>query len=736
MVSQISKQQNKLNYCSTMATLRPLLRLGRHALGRRAPILGRTTRHYATVPLVQSRVVLLNNGLNNNGRCFSSSSDETVKEEQQPKEKEGESMVFQAETRQLLDIVTNSLYTDKEVFLRELVSNASDALEKLRHIQSTGVATTIDAEILPLEIHITGNVEEGTLTISDTGIGLTRTELIDNLGTIARSGSKAFMTQLQENSDNGEAFDASRGIIGKFGVGFYSAFMVGEKVQVRSKSAYQKNDAESATVWTSDGHGTFDIANLESDEQERGSSIIIHLKEEFMEFADKDRIEGVLKKYSNFVNFPITLNGDVVNTMEAVWAKDAKDVDKETYTSFYRFIANAFDEPLDKLHFRADAPIDVRALFYIPSFHSEKYGMGRMEPGISLYSRKVLIEAKSPDIVPDWMRFVKGVVDSEDLPLSVSREKAQDSALIAKLRKVLTRKFISHLTQMAKKDPEKYKGEFYKEFGFFLKEGLCQDFDFQEPLAKILYFETSKTMRGDLLSFDEYISRCTPEQKEIYYLHAPNRDMALQSPYMEAFEKTGREVIFVYTAMDDFVMANLEKYESRNLVSAEKADIELPEEEDSTESSLSEAEATDFCAWFRVTLNDKVKECRTTTRLGSSPAVVTDNESGAMRRMMRMVDTTDGGREGIPLPKQQVEINTRHPIIVGINAIREKEPTLAKVVAEQVFDNCLLAAGLLDDGRSMLPRLNDLLTTVVKEAQGPDNDEPEDVAEEEEKAEK
>ena len=651
-----------------------------------------------------------------------------------------QSMDFQAETRQLLDIVTNSLYTDKEVFLRELVSNASDALEKLRHVQSTGQAVLASSvsdddddesedEGLSLEIIITADSEKGTLTITDTGIGLTKEEMIENLGTIARSGSKSFLNQLKQSGEQGSAFDASRGIIGKFGVGFYSAFMVGDKVEVRSRSAYESNAALKPAVWSSDGAGTFHVADLEDDAHERGTSIVIHLKENFAEFADRDRVELILKKYSNFVNFPIWLNGDIVNVMEAVWAKDPKDVDDDTYSAFYKFIANAFDEPIDKIHFRADAPIDVKALFYIPSFHSEKFGMDRMTPGVSLYSRKVLIESKSPDIVPDWMRFVKGVVDSEDLPLSVSREKAQDSALIEKLRKVLTRKFISHLTKMCQKDPDKYKMEFYKEFGFFLKEGVCRDFEFQDSLAKILFYETSKGMRGDLVSFDEYVARCKPEQKEVYYLHAPNRDMAIQSPYLEAFEKAGIEVIFVYTAVDEFVMANLEKYEGRKIVGADKADIKLPsndtdgEEDDNNKDSsenpnnLSEAEITDFCAWFRVTLGDRVKECKPTTRLGNSPAVVTDAESGAMRRMMRMVDTTEGGRAGIPLQKQIVEVNMKHPIIVGIHKIREKEPTLALVLAEQVFDNCLIAAGLMDDGRSMLPRLNDLLTTVIKDAQ-------------------
>eukprot|EP00978_Attheya_sp_CCMP212_P002217 scaffold4523_cov50-Attheya_sp.AAC.7 len=411
--------------------------------------------------------------------------------------------------------------------------------------------------------------------------------------------------------------------------------------------------------------------------------------------------------------------------MEAIWAKPPKEVTDETHTAFYKFLANAFDEPLDVLHYRADAPLEIKALFYIPSFHSEKHGMGRMEPGVSLYSRKVLIEAKSPDILPDWLRFVKGVVDSEDLPLSISREKAQDSVLIGKLRKAVTRKFIAHLTKMSKKDPAKYKGEFYREYAYFLKEGVCQDYEFQDQLSKLLYFETSKTMNGELSSLEDYLSRCTPEQKEIYYLCAPSRELAMESPYLEAFEKAGREVIFVFTPIDDFVMANLKKFEGRDIVTAEKSDLDLGETKDSDEQGkesgnvtekLTNEEAADFCKWFQKILPDKVMSCKATTRLSSSPAVVTNNESGAMRRMMRMVDTVEAGLDSNPLQKQQVEINPNHPIIAGINSIREKEPTLAKVCAEQIYDNCLVAAGLLDDGRSMLPRLNDILLSVVKGA--------------------
>lgn len=639
---------------------------------------------------------------------------------------EKESLEFQAETKQLLDIVTHSLYTEKEVFLRELISNASDALEKLRHMQNVAQDSECADSEVPLEIRIETDEVNGTISISDTGIGMNRQEMIDHLGTIARSGSKAFMNELAQKASEGEGADASRGIIGKFGVGFYSAFMVGDKVEVRSKPAFNKDNAD-PLVWSSSGVGSYEISTLPEDVgQSRGATLVIHLKEDQLQFSDEKRVEEVLKKYSNFVNFPIFLNGNRLNTVNAIWADDPRTVTDEQYSEFYKYIANAFDEPMEKLHYRADAPLDIKALFFVPSFHQEKYGMGRMEPSVSLYSRKVLIEAKSPNILPDWLRFIKGVVDSEDLPLSVSREKAQDSALIAKLKKALTRKFINHLSTMARKNSDKYKGEFYKEYGFFLKEGVCQDYEFQEPLSKLLYYETSKTKDGEISSLDEYVSRCTPEQKDIYYICAPSRELALQSPYLEAFQRAGREVIFVYSAIDDFVMANLEKFQGRKIISVEKGGIDLGDDNDKEEANdegqsdgkvkLSQKEADEFCAWFQVTLKDKVSSCRVTNRLASSPAVVTDNESGAMRRMMQLVETQEGPSGAMALPKQQVEINPKHPIIAGLFNMREKEPDLAKVLAEQIFDNCLIAAGLLDDGRSMLGRLNDIMSHVVKDA--------------------
>ena len=648
----------------------------------------------------------------------------------------GEKMEFQAETRQLLDIVTNSLYTDKEVFLRELVSNASDSLEKLRHLQATNQVPE-GAGDAPLEIRINLDEVTSSITIVDTGIGMTKDELISNLGVIARSGSKNFVKELKESG--GKDIDTSKGsIIGKFGVGFYSAFMVGKKVEVRSKSAMKPEDPP--RLWVSDGSGSYEISDLpDGFRQDRGSSIIIYLKEDDWGFVEEKKIEGILKKYSNFVNFPIYLNGKIVNTVKALWAQDPKEISQEEYVDFYKYVASTTDEPMETYHFRADAPIDIKALLFIPSSHGEKTGMQRLTPGVSLYSRKILIEAKSPNILPDWLRFVKGVVDSEDLPLSISREKPQDTALVTKLRKTLTRKLITHMARMALKEKDRFINDFYKEYSYFLKEGICQDTDAQHHLTKLLRYESSRVQSSDvvgaeLVSFDDYISRMRPEQSDIYFLLAPDRKAALNSPYLEAFENADVEVLLMYTGIDEFVMANVQKYEEKNLVSADKGNIDfnhLKKKTDDTEKKdeekkdvkskkiykadreLSKEEQLEFCAWYRKTMESKLASISCTNRLTTSPAIVTDTQSIAMRRMMRMMDTGDGKEEVAPLGKQQVQINPKHPAIVGLYDIIKTQPALAKVLAEQIFDNALIAAGLLDDSRAMVPRINDILVCLV-----------------------
>ena len=369
---------------------------------------------------------------------------------------------FQAEVRQLLDIVINSLYTDREIFLRELVSNASDAEEKLRHIQQT--ERDIFEADAALEILVTTDEEAKTITITDRGIGMTREELVQNLGTIAHSGTKAFLQSLETGAS------AAGNVIGKFGVGFYSSFMVADKVEVFTRS--WKADGE-GLVWTSDGRGGYTIEEVP--DQGRGSRIVMHLKEEHADFAKKWRAEEILKRYSNFVPFPLLLNGERVNKVEALWLKNRNEIKDEDYKRILQVSSpTRGDEPRYRLHFNADAPLAIHSLLFVPRENPEPWGMGQTDPGVALYCRRVLIDQHPKSLLPDWLRFLRGVIDSDDLPLNISRETMQDSALVQKLGDVITKRFLKFLDSEAKDDAEKYR-EFYLQFSRFIKEGTITD---------------------------------------------------------------------------------------------------------------------------------------------------------------------------------------------------------------------------------------------------------------------
>src|SRR4051812_34018393 len=378
---------------------------------------------------------------------------------------------FQAEIKQLLDIVIHSLYTEKEIFVRELVSNASDALEKLRHLRLT--EKEIHDDHLDLEINVTTDDKAKTITIQDFGIGMTREELVENLGTIAHSGSKAFLKAL------GEGGAKNSNLIGQFGVGFYSAFMVANSVKVYTHS--WKKDTP-GHVWESDGSGSYTIEEV--DGQRRGAKIVITLKDDCADYAQEWKVKEILERYSAFVSFPINLNGKRINTVQALWLRNKSEVKEEEYTEFYKFIGHASDEPRLRLHFSADAPLAINALLFVPKDNIEKLGFSRLEPSVALYCRKVLIDAKPKTLLPEWLRFLKGVVDSEDLPLNISRETMQDKALIDKLNKVITKRFLKFLEDEAKNRADAYNG-FYAEFGHFLKEGAALDFAHKDALMKL-----------------------------------------------------------------------------------------------------------------------------------------------------------------------------------------------------------------------------------------------------------
>lgn len=613
--------------------------------------------------------------------------------------KEYQELEFQAEVKQLLDIVINSLYTEKEIFVRELVSNASDALEKFR-LLSLMDGNYADRD-LPLEISIETDENNNTLTISDTGIGMTRDELIENLGTIAHSGSKEFLKSLA-GGDSKEAH-----LIGQFGVGFYSVFMAASGVRVLTRSC--RPDAE-GVEWSSDGSGRYAISPAEG--LKRGTGIIISLKEDDREYAREDRIRGIIKQYSNFVPFNITVNGQKVNTVQAIWTRSKNEITDREYNEFFKFMTNSFSDPIYRLHLSSDAPIQLNALFFIPGDNMERFGFGRMEPEVNLYCRKVLIKQSAREILPEYMRFVKGVVDSEDLPLNISRETAQNSLLVKKMGKFLTRRVISLLEEEASRDREKYN-DFWDKFSMFIKEGCVSDPDNRSQLAKLLRFRSSRSGEGEALSLSEYVSRIKDGQNAIYYINGPSREAIEAGPYLEAFRERDIEVFYLLEPVDDFVMTSLNEFEGKKLVSADQANLELPpaagREEESGQDSGAEFLAADeisgLAAWMKEILGDQVSEVRESRRLVDSPAVVVNPDHIMTTSMQRVLQAANKEYGGIG-PKV-LEINPKNRVIVRLARLRVEgeDQDLLKYCVEQIADNAFLAAGLPGNRIKMVDRI-------------------------------
>lgn len=603
---------------------------------------------------------------------------------------------FQAEIKQLLDIVIHSLYTEKEIFIRELVSNASDALEKLRHTQLT--EKDIFDESAKLEINVTTDDKAKTITIQDYGIGMTRAELVKNLGTIAHSGSKQFLKAL------GEGGAKNSNLIGQFGVGFYSAFMVAKSVKVYSHS--WKKD-EPGHVWSSDGSGSYEIEEVA--DLSRGTKIVIELKDDAGDYATDWKVKEILERYSAFVSFPVNLNGKHINTVQALWLRSKNEIKDEEYTEFYKFQAHAYDEPRLRLHFSADAPLAINALLFVPKDNTEKLGFSRLEPSVALYCRKVLIDAKPKLLLPEWLRFLKGVVDSEDLPLNISRETMQDKALIEKLNKVITKRFLKFLEDEAKNHIDPYN-EFYAEFGIFLKEGAAMDFTHKEQLVKLLRFESSLTEKGKTTSLADYVSRMGSEQKEIYYLVGPNRAAIESGPYLEGFKARNLEVLFCYEAVDEYVMGNVREFDGKKLTGADHADVKLADLPQ-PEGGLTADQIKDLAKWLKETLGERVDEVKASDRLVDSPVLALNADKFMTPHMRRMMKAMKKDEAESPL-KVNLEINPRHAVLKRLFELQSAAPDKAKLVAEQLLDNALISAGLLDDATAMVARLNKLLESV------------------------
>ncbi|KAH8372832.1 hypothetical protein KR009_005984 [Drosophila setifemur] len=622
---------------------------------------------------------------------------------------------FQAETRQLLDIVARSLYSEHEVFVRELISNASDALEKFRYTALSLGGADLDGKDRSLEIRITTDKPQMQLTIQDTGIGMTKNELISNLGTIARSGSKQFLEQIKGEHQTASS-DASSNIIGQFGVGFYSAFIVANKVEVYTRAAASNAPG---LLWSTDGSGSYEIKQAPT--AELGTRIVLHLKPDYREYADEDRIRAVIKKYSNFVSAPILLNGKQANEIKPLWLLDSQGISKEQHHDFYRFISNSFDVPRFTLHYKADVPLSIHALIYFPEGKPGLFEMARDgNTGVALYTRKVLIQSKTEHLLPKWLRFVKGVVESEDIPLNLSRELLQNSSLIRKLSSVISSRVIRFLQERAKKQPEEYEA-FYRDYGLFLKEGIVTSNDpaQKEEIAKLLRFDSSRSQTSiDRMSLEEYNNSVSAEQQNIYYLAAPNRVLAETSPYYESLKKRNELVLFCYDPYDELVLMQLGIFKSKKLVSVEK---EMREESKETtaatdfgEGSLLRSELDNLITWLEEELNGQVVKVKATSRLDTHPCVITVEEMAAARHFIRTQSHQVPEQNRFALLQPELEINPKHPIIKKLNKLRESDNELAQLIVKQLFANAMVGAGLAEDPRMLLTNMNTLLSRALE----------------------
>ncbi len=615
---------------------------------------------------------------------------------------------FQAETKKLLDIVINSLYTERDVFVRELISNSADALEKFRY-ESLTVSDAFDGD-LPLEIVIDLDEEKKTLTITDTGIGMTEEELVNNLGVIAHSGSNTFFTELAE------AVQKDVSLIGQFGVGFYAAFMAGDKVRVQSRSW----DGSEGHEWSSDGSGSFTVAPVEG--LRRGTKIIVELKEDAEEYAQKWKVKNVIEQYSAFVSFPIKLDDEVVNTVQALWSRSKSEITEEEYNDFYKFIGNAADDPSYRLHFSADAPLAINSLLFVPKENFEILGFGRVTPGVNLYCQRILIDQHSENILPEWLRFLKGVVDSEDLPLNISRQSLQDNALVAKIKKVVTKRFLKHLDEEAKKDEEKYL-EFWKTFGLYLKEGATSDYEFQKEIGKLLRFETSKSEDGKPVSLADYVLRMNPDQEEIYYINGASRAAIEAGPYVEMFKKKDIEIVYTLDPIDDFVLSHLREFDGKKLVSADGADVSLDKEDEKKEEEKSEEvdglekdKLDTLVTWLKDELKDDVGDVIISQRLVDAPAMIVNPDghmSSSMERVLAASRKEQGGLPGMEPSKKHLEINPKNPLIGQLLELKDSDAGFAGDVARQIVDNAMIQAGLVVDPLKMVERNYKILDRAV-----------------------
>ena len=612
-----------------------------------------------------------------------------------------ETLGFQTEVRQLLQLMIHSLYSNKEIFLRELISNASDALDKLRfEALATPDLLSDDPD---LNIRVEFDKASATLTVIDNGIGMSRDDLVDNLGTIARSGTADFLQQMTGD----EKKDAQ--LIGQFGVGFYSAFIVADNVTVESRRAGLGTEA--GVRWASDGQGEFTVETI--DRAERGSAVTLHLKCDEIEFAESLRIENLIRRYSDHIAFPVSLTDRekaddeprLVNTATALWTRSRSELSDDEYKEFYKHLSHDFADPLTWSHNRVEGKREYTSLLFIPSAAPFDLWNREAPRGLKLYVQRVFIMDDAEQFLPLYLRFVKGVVDSSDLPLNVSRELLQQHPELASMRSALTRRVLDMLAKMATGDSDQY-ATFWREFGQVLKEGLVEDHANRDKLAKLLRFATTS---GDAAvqdqSLDDYIERCGDDQDKIYYILAENYATAIASPHLESLRAKGIEVLLLTDRIDPWVVESLVEYEGKALVDVARAELELPEGDGKITQEAINDEHKPLLKKIRKVLRDRVESVTVSKRLVDSPACVVAGSDELNPQLRRMLEAS--GQE-LPDSKPILEVNVGHPLVARLSS----EPDEARFTAlsEIVLDHALLAEGSqLDNPAAYVQRMNKLL---------------------------
>jgi molecular chaperone HtpG len=643
-----------------------------------------------------------------------------------------EQLEFQAEARQLLDLLVHSVYSNKDSFLRELISNASDALDKLRLEALRNKELDVDTSDLHIEIEV--DKEARTLTVRDNGIGMTRAEVVDLIGTLAKSGTAELRQQLREAKNAA----ASEELIGQFGIGFYSAFMVAEKVELLTRKAGESE----ATRWVSSGEATYTIESVEDAPQ--GTSVTLHLKpedaeDELHDYAAEWKIRNLVKKYSDFIAWPIrmeverrtpapeeggeeggkeviTIETETLNSMKALWAKSKDEVSEEEYKEFYKHIAHAWDDPLEVIVMKGEGTFEYQALLFIPSHAPFDLFNRDAKIGVQLYVKRVFVMGDCDELMPRYLRFVKGVVDAEDLSLNVSREMLQQDRHIKAIRRRLTKKVLSTIQDLQSERPEDYR-TLWTQFGRVLKEGLMSDFDNQDTLLRISSFASTHS-EEEPTTLAEYVERMKDGQEQIFYATGQSREQVLKSPHLEAFKAKGYEVLLLTDPVDEIWVGSVAEFDGKPLQSVARGEVDLESEGEKSEAEREEQEKdfADLLAWLKETLSDHVAEVRLSARLTESPACLITPTFGITPALARMYRASG---QPVPASKRILELNPNHPLVTGLQHAhknRADDSVLAELAetAELLYGTALLAeGGELEDPAKFAGLLADRLARTV-----------------------